>query len=161
MHLVTVLAPLLEAASGAGGPAGPGGPMGGCGGGQTTQMLIMMGLVFAIFYFLIIRPSQKRERDRQAMLSGLKPGDEVVTNGGIVGRITGTAEKHLVVEISPKVRVKVLRAQVSRFDDSSDKDGSGPSKKGKGGGKGDKGKGRRDEGATDDTTKSDEKESSS
>lgn len=151
VHLVTILAPLLEAASGGGAPGGPGGPAGACGGGGTTQMLIMMGLVFAIFYFLIIRPSQKREKERQAMLSNLKPGNMVVTAGGIVGKITGTAEKHVVVEISPKVRVRVLRAQIAGLDESLDKGSSSSEKKSKGGGKKDKSKGRK---STEDDEKS-------
>ena len=118
IHLGIWLTPLLEAATGGGGP-GAGGPMGGCAGGGSTQMFIMMGLVFFIFYFLIIRPSQKREKERQAMLSAIKPGDQVVTAGGILGKVTGTTEKHVTVEISPKVRVRVVRAQISGKDDEA------------------------------------------
>ena len=149
-HLAMILAPLMEQASGQG--PGPGG----CAGGASGQMLVMMGLVFAIFYFLIIRPSQKREKTRQAMLAALKPGDTVVTGGGILGTITGTADKHVVVEISPKVRVRVLRTQIAGLEETREAQASGSSKKPKGGGqKGDKGKARKaaDEPAGDDESR--------
>jgi preprotein translocase subunit YajC len=114
-HLALILAPLLEqAASGSGTP--PPGAVGACGGGGSSQMLVMMVIVFAIFYFLIIRPNQKRERERMQMLAALKPGDSVITAGGLVGRITGTSDRYVVMEISPKVRVRVLRSQVTGPD---------------------------------------------
>lgn len=82
-------------------------------------MLLTMGLVFAIFYFLIIRPSQKREKTRQSMLGAIKAGDTVVTVGGLIGKVTGTSDRYIVMEISPKVRVRVLRANVSGKDDEA------------------------------------------
>lgn len=114
IHLAVLLAPLLEAAS-PGGGAAPGGPLGSCTG--SSPMLITMLAVFAIFYFLIIRPSQKREKERQGMLNAIKPGDTVVTTGGLVGKVTGTSERYIVLEVSPKVRVRVLRANVAGKDE--------------------------------------------
>lgn len=107
-------------------------------------MLLTMGLVFAIFYFLIIRPSQKREKNRQALLSAIKPGDTVVTVGGLVGKVTGTSERYIVMEISPKVRVRVLRANVSGKDEEASQPASKGGKKSKGKKKdGEEGKGRK------------------
>ena len=70
-------------------------------------------LMFVIFYFLLIRPQQKRTKDHRAMIGNLKKGDRIVTSGGIHGRITGMDEATLTVEIADKVRVKVARANVS------------------------------------------------
>lgn len=132
IHLVTWFAPLLEASAGEGGAPGAAGPLGACGGGGTTQMFIMMGLVFFIFYFLIIRPGQKREKERQALLAAIKPGDQVVTAGGILGKVTGTTEKTVTVEISPKVRVRVLRSQISGKDEGTESDTQKSGRKNKG-----------------------------
>ena len=85
---------------------------GGGEGGGGFQPLILMGAMFAIFYFLLIRPQQKKSKDHRQMLSNLKKGDRVVTSGGIHGRITGMDESTLTVEIAEKVRVKVTRANV-------------------------------------------------
>ena len=86
---------------------------GGGEGGGGYQPLILMGAMFAIFYFLLIRPQQKKNKDHRQMLSNLKKGDRVVTSGGIHGRITGMDESTLTVEIAEKVRVKVTRANVA------------------------------------------------
>ena len=86
---------------------------GGGEGGGGFQPLILMGAMFAIFYFLLIRPQQKKSKDHRQMLSNLKKGDRVVTSGGIHGRITGMDESTLTVEIAEKVRVKVTRANVA------------------------------------------------
>ena len=82
------------------------------GGGSPYQPLILMGVMFAIFYFLLIRPQQKKTKDHRAMLSNLRKGDRIVTSGGIHGRITGMDEVTLTVEIAEKVRVKVARGNV-------------------------------------------------
>jgi preprotein translocase subunit YajC len=73
----------------------------------------MMVVMFAVFYFLLIRPQQKKAKDHQKMLSAIQKGAEIVTNGGIIGRVTGISDKTLTIEISEKVRVRVLRSQVS------------------------------------------------
>ena len=72
-------------------------------------------LMFVIFYFLLIRPQQKRTKEHRQMVSNLKKGDRIVTSGGIHGRITGMDESTLTVEIADKVRVKVARANVSNL----------------------------------------------
>lgn len=87
------------------------------GGGDTTAMLVQFGplvLIFAIFYFLIIRPQQKRQKELRAMLSALGKGDKVVTNSGIHGTIFKLGEDTITVEIADKVRIQMDRGQVSR-----------------------------------------------
>jgi len=88
---------------------------GGAGGlGSLLQGPIpMLVLMFAIFYFLLIRPQQKKAKVHREMLSNLRTGDQVLTSGGIFGRITGITDNVVVVEIAPQVRVKVSRASVA------------------------------------------------
>ncbi|GAB6908049.1 Preprotein translocase, YajC subunit [Desulfosarcina cetonica] len=70
-------------------------------------------LMFVIFYFLLIRPQQKKTKEHRQMIDSLKTGDRIVTAGGLHGRITGVSEAILTVEIAEKVRVKVNRGSVS------------------------------------------------
>ena len=83
---------------------------GGSGGFASFIPLILM---FVIFYFLLIRPQQKKTKEHRQMIDNLKTGDRIITSGGIHGRITGVSENELTVEIAEKVRVKVNRASVS------------------------------------------------
>jgi len=83
-------------------------------GGGLSQILILVVFV-AIFYFMLIRPQQKRMKEQQAMLSKLASGDEVVTSGGILGRITEVGETFVTLEISEGVRIKVQRGQISQL----------------------------------------------
>ena len=88
------------------------------GGGEAAQGSPLMGIVpfilmFVIFYFLLIRPQQKKAKEHREMISNIKKGDRIVTSGGIYGRVTGMDESTLTVEISDKVRVKVARGNVS------------------------------------------------
>lgn len=78
----------------------------------AAQPLIFMVLMFAVFYFILIRPQVKKQKEHQAMLSALKKGDMVVTRGGVVGKISGVKENELTLEIQEKVRVRILRAYV-------------------------------------------------
>ena len=78
------------------------------------NMLTLFLPMIAVFYFLMIRPQQKRMKEQQTMLSQLKQGDEVVTNSGILGTITGITEKVVTLEIDDKVRVKMLKTQVAQ-----------------------------------------------
>ena len=85
--------------------------------GPGPQSMILMMVVFiGVFYFLMIRPNQKREKDRQHMLAALSKGDKVVTVGGICGTIVGLSEKIVVLRIcdEPGVKVECLRSSVSR-----------------------------------------------
>lgn len=76
-----------------------------------VQMVPLVAMV-AIFYFLILRPQQKREKNRQGFISALKRGDEVITSSGIFGRVEGLTDQFITLEISDGVRVKVLRSAV-------------------------------------------------
>ena len=87
-------------------------PPGACGSQSPTTFLLTMIAMFAVFYFLLIRPQQKKAKEHQGMLDKLQKGDEVVTAGGMIGKITGITDKVLTVEISEKVRVRVLKSQV-------------------------------------------------
>jgi preprotein translocase subunit YajC len=81
------------------------------GGGLTP--FIMMAVFVVIFYFLLIRPQQKKQKEHQAMLSKITTGDEVITAGGILGRVVETGDQFLTVEIADNVRIKVQRFQVT------------------------------------------------
>jgi len=85
------------------------------GGGQGSQIMSFLPIIFifVIFYFLLIRPQQKRSKEHRALLSNIKVGDTVLTTGGIYGKITGMREDIITVEISEKVRVKVNRGHIS------------------------------------------------
>lgn len=71
-------------------------------------------LILVVFYFLLIRPQQKKARETQEMLDSIKTGDEIVTTGGVYGRVVKLADKVLHVEIAPKVQVRLERTSVSR-----------------------------------------------
>lgn len=77
----------------------------------ALQMLPLV-LIFAVFYFLLIRPQQARAKEHQAMLTNLKRNDAVVTAGGIHGKIVGIGDHILELEIAPNVRIRVDRAQI-------------------------------------------------
>lgn len=86
-----------------------GGAQGGQGGFAAFIPLILM---FVIFYFLLIRPQQKKSKEHRELINNLKKGDKIITSGGIHGRITAVDDTVLTVEISDKVRVKINRATV-------------------------------------------------
>lgn len=72
-------------------------------------------LIFAIMYFLLIRPQQKRQKEHKAMIEGMRRGDQVLTNGGIIGKVTKVKEDgEIEVEIADGVRVRVLRSMVAQ-----------------------------------------------
>jgi len=82
-------------------------------GGGMLQTIILFGLIFVIFYFMIIRPQQKRQKERQKMLDAVKKGDKVVTGGGIHGTVVGIEEKTALVQIADNVKVKVERGSIT------------------------------------------------
>ena len=82
------------------------------GGAAGFASFIPLILMFVIFYFLLIRPQQKRSKDHRSMISNLKKGDRIVPSGGLHGRITGLDDTTLTVEIADKVRVKISRGNV-------------------------------------------------
>jgi preprotein translocase subunit YajC len=88
------------------GAAGGGGPP------MWIQLLPFAGL-FAVFYFLIIRPQQQKQNEHTKMLANLKKNDEVITSGGLYGRIQTISDDVVTVEIAPNVRVRVSRPQIA------------------------------------------------
>ena len=81
-------------------------------GGQLAPLLMMI-LFIVIFYFLLIRPQQKKAKEHQAMLGKLASGDEVLTAGGIVGKIVEVSDGFVTLEIAKDVHIKVQKFQVS------------------------------------------------
>ncbi len=79
---------------------------------MDQQIFILIGM-FALMYFLLIRPQQKRAKDHKKVLSELKKGDEVVTNGGIIGKVTSVDETFIDLEIASGVTVKVQKQGVN------------------------------------------------
>ncbi len=80
----------------------------------AMQPILMMLVMFGIFYFILIRPQVRKQKEHQALLSKLGKGDEVITRGGIIGKITGVSDDNLLLtlELQEKVRVRVPRAYV-------------------------------------------------
>ncbi len=96
-----------QAAGGSGGGDGGFG-LGGLGG------ILPIVLIFIVFYFLLIRPQQKRQKDHRLMIANVQRNDTVVTNGGIIGKVTKAGEgPELELEIAPDVRVKVDRGMIA------------------------------------------------
>jgi preprotein translocase subunit YajC len=78
-----------------------------------NSLIVPTMLIIGIMYFLMIRPQQKRLKEHQAMIGGIRRGDTVVTGGGILGKVTKVDDQELQVEIAEGVRIKVLRSTVS------------------------------------------------
>lgn len=89
-------------AQAAGAPAKPG----------TLEMFLPFIFIFGIFYFLVIRPQVKRQKEHQKMVSDLKRGDAIITASGIFGTIESLSEKFVTVEIADGVVIKILRSQI-------------------------------------------------
>lgn len=88
-------------------------------GGSESFIVSMLPLVliFVVFYFLLIRPQQKKMKEHKAMLESAGRGDTVVTGGGIIGTVTKASDSELTVEIAPDVRVRVTRDSLSNILD--------------------------------------------
>jgi preprotein translocase subunit YajC len=81
-------------------------------GGFDMQGMLLIGAMFAVMYFLMIRPQMKRAKEHKAMIDALQKGDEVVTAGGVLGRIARIGEGYVSVEIAPSIEIQVQRAAV-------------------------------------------------
>ncbi|MFH1349772.1 MAG: preprotein translocase subunit YajC [Pseudomonadota bacterium] len=92
---------------------GTGGGSGAQGQGGGFATFVPLILMFAIFYFLLIRPQQKKAKQHKELLSSLKKGDKIVSSGGLHGVITGITDEAVTMEIAPKVRVKVSRGSIA------------------------------------------------
>lgn len=101
-----------------------GGSPGGGGVESALPTLLLFGAMFAIFYFLLIRPQQRQRREREAMLSSVKRGDRVVTNGGLHGTVIGLNEHTVVLKVADQVKLEVDRLAIARVVIQSGKEGS-------------------------------------
>jgi preprotein translocase subunit YajC len=79
----------------------------------NIAQFVPLVLIFIVFYFLLIRPQQKKAKEHQNYLSNLKKGDKVITGGGIHGQITGITDSVVTLEIAENVRIKVNRAAIA------------------------------------------------
>ena len=87
------------------------------GGGFTIGWLVFM---VAIFYFVMIRPQRRREKERQAMISAVKTGERVLLTSGIIGEVASVKEKTLLVRIAEKTKIEVLKSAVSQIIEKGD-----------------------------------------
>jgi len=97
---------------------GQGGAAAGQGAGGFTSLIPII-LMFVIFYFLLIRPQQKKAKEHRQMISQVRKGDRIVTSGGLHGRVTAVSDATLTVEIADRVRVKIARGNLSQVIQSS------------------------------------------
>ena len=88
------------------GPAGEGEP-------NPMASLVMMGLIFAVFYFVLILPMRRKQKKLETLVKQLKTGDKVLLNSGIFGTITGVEEEAFQIRIDDKTRIKVLKSAVA------------------------------------------------
>ena len=97
-------------------------------GGPSAVMtqVLFFAAIFAIFYFLLIRPQQRQKREREATLSAVKKGDRVVTTGGLHGTVVGLGENTMTLKVADQVKVDFDRSALGRIvPAASDKDGNG------------------------------------
>ena len=89
---------------------------GGQAGAQQSSlfMFVWLGLMIVLFYFMLIRPQKRREKERQALLAAVKTGDRVLFAGGLLGTVANVKDKTLVIKIADGVKVEVLRGAVSQ-----------------------------------------------
>jgi preprotein translocase subunit YajC len=85
----------------------------GLGGPSPVMTILPFILIFVIMYFMVIRPQQKKSKDHQAMLNKLKKNDEVMTSGGIYGKVVALTDNVVTLEVAPNVRIRVHRPQIS------------------------------------------------
>ncbi|HET57390.1 MAG TPA: preprotein translocase subunit YajC [Deltaproteobacteria bacterium] len=82
-------------------------------GGADFHFIILMVAIFAIFYFLLIRPQQKKQKELREMIANLQHGDMIVTTGGLHGKVTALTDQVVTLEIAEKTRVKVSRSAIA------------------------------------------------
>ena len=88
-------------------------PQGGDPQSSLISTLVMFALIIGIFYFLILRPQQKRQKDRQKLLDAVKKGDKVITTGGLHGTVAGLDEKTVLLQVADNVKMKYERSAIA------------------------------------------------
>ena len=92
----------------------PGGAAGGTGGGMAAfQQILPLVFMFAIFYFLLIRPQQKKAKEHKALLESMKKGDNVITAGGVHGKIIAVENDLVTLEIANNVQIKIIKSYIA------------------------------------------------
>jgi preprotein translocase subunit YajC len=86
---------------------------GGSAGAAFFAQILPLLLIFVVFYFLLIRPQQKRAKEHAAKIDAVAKNDEVVTGGGLIGKVIKVADDHVEVELGPNVRVKALKSTLA------------------------------------------------
>jgi preprotein translocase subunit YajC len=86
---------------------------GGAGGSAFFVQLFPLLLIFVVFYLFLIRPQQKRAKAHEAKIAGVQKNDDVVTAGGLMGKVTKVTDDHVEVEIAPNVRVKAVKSTIA------------------------------------------------
>ncbi len=84
-------------------------------GPSTLISLFPLVLIFVIFYFLLVRPQQKKSKEHRNMLAQLKKNDEVLTSGGIFGKVISLADNVVTLEVAPNMRIRVNRPQIAQL----------------------------------------------
>ncbi len=118
--IISLLPILLGAPEGAGA-----GGTGGGGGTQLVTMLVTFGLIIVVFYFLVIRPQNRKQRDAKKMLENVRKGDRVVTIGGMHGSVESVKDDSVVLRVDDNVKLKFNKSAISQVierhgDDSGD-----------------------------------------
>jgi len=85
------------------------------GGGDPLLGLLPFVILFVIFYFFLIRPQSKRVKEHKKMLEAIGKGDEIVTNGGVLGKVVEVGEDFMTLEIAPNINIKVQKQFVSNL----------------------------------------------
>lgn len=81
--------------------------------GNLISTIVMFGAIFAIFYFMVMRPQQKRAKEREKMLANVQKGDKVVTSGGLHGTIAGMEDNIIILQVSDNVKLKFEKAAIT------------------------------------------------
>jgi len=100
------------------------------GGNQQSPLFMFgwLGLMLVIFYFMLIKPQQRREKERQQLLGNIKSGDRVVFSGGIIGLVANVKEKTFIIKIADNVKIEVSRGAVTQILDKGEQPAEGEQK---------------------------------
>jgi preprotein translocase subunit YajC len=96
----------------------------GSGGGSMMVQIAFFAAIFAIFYFLLIRPQQKQKRERESMLSAVKPGDRVVMSSGLHGTVVKLSDHNVTLKVADQVRLEFDRSAIGRIVPASGEGGA-------------------------------------
>jgi preprotein translocase subunit YajC len=81
-------------------------------GGDTTQLILMVVGMIAFMYFIVLRPQMKRQKEQRTMMEALQKGDEIITTGGMLGRVNKVTDAYIAIEIAPNTEVQIQKSAV-------------------------------------------------